>query len=283
MANTSKKPAPASTSKSGSGGAKKKPASSAAASKALKGAGATSSKGKRPGNGRPRDSKVVAKKPMPWGLIAGAVVVVLFAAAAVGYAIVQVNDKQAEAAANDPTKITGVKNYEYPAAQHSTDNQTYKQTPPVGGVHNPEWADCTGTVYSVQIKNENAVHSLEHGAIWITYDPALDAASVAKLATLVDGQEFMLMSPFPDQGAKISLQSWGHQLKVSSPDDPRIKKFIAGFRHNETYTPEFGATCDNPTFKQTPKTPADSGTPAGTTDAPVGSSASATPAPATQA
>ena len=71
-------------------------------------------------------------------------------------------------------QIAGVKTYDYPAGQqHVTTAVDYTESPPVGGPHAPppDWADCTGTVYTVDIRHENAVHSLEHGAVWITYNP----------------------------------------------------------------------------------------------------------------
>ncbi len=211
-----------------------------------------------------RNSSVVSKSGRPWALIGATLAVVVFAAFAVFYAVKATNDKKADDAANDPTKISGLHTFDYSSAQgsHSNDPVSYKEAPPVGGTHNPEWADCTGTVYSVQIKNENAVHSLEHGAVWITYDPAaVDADVVAQLEKLTSGKDFTLLSPYPNQGAPISLQSWGHQLKVDSPADRRVKKFIDGFRLNPTFTPELGATCQNPAFKTSPKLPSDAGTP----------------------
>ena len=71
---------------------------------------------------------------------------------------------------------------DYAAGQdHVTTDVDYSETPPVGGPHDGNWADCTGTVYDVDIRHENAVHSLEHGAVWITYDPALPDGEVELL------------------------------------------------------------------------------------------------------
>ncbi len=74
----------------------------------------------------------------------------------------------------------------------------YDATPPVGGNHSPYWADCTGTVYSAAIANENAVHMLEHGAIWITYNPkTLPASELTALKAYVAGVDRMALSPYP--------------------------------------------------------------------------------------
>ena len=48
----------------------------------------------------------------------------------------------------------------------------YRYSPPIGGRHDAVWATCTGVVYPRALRNENAVHALEHGAVWITYRPS---------------------------------------------------------------------------------------------------------------
>jgi hypothetical protein len=37
--------------------------------------------------------------------------------------------------------------------------------------------------------------------------------------------------------------------------DPRIRQFVDALRYNHDATPEFGADCSQPTFKQHPSTP----------------------------
>jgi hypothetical protein len=118
----------------------------------------------------------------------------------------------------------------------------------MGGRHNPVWADCTGTVYTRPLANENAVHSLEHGAVWVTYRPGLAASGVAALAALVRGHDYTLMSPYPGLDTAVSVQSWGYQLRTEDPADPRITRFISTYRQNPSTTPEPGASCINPNF-----------------------------------
>lgn len=127
------------------------------------------------------------------------------------------------------------------SANHVTGPVTYPNTPPIGGDHNARWQNCMGDVYDGRIANENAVHSLEHGAVWITYEPGLPAAQVDVLASKVRGVPYMLMSQYPDQGAKISLQAWGWQLRVDDANDPRIDEFIRNLRINASQEP--GAPC----------------------------------------
>jgi uncharacterized protein DUF3105 len=126
---------------------------------------------------------------------------------------------------------------------HTEGSVSYDVLPPVGGDHNPIWLDCEGTVYEQPVPNENAVHSLEHGAVWITYRPDLPADEVAALAERVAADTKMFMSPFPELDAPISLQAWGYQLKVDDAGDDRIDEFIRVLRVNAS--PEGpNARCD---------------------------------------
>jgi hypothetical protein len=214
------------------------------------GRGATAVKG-----GRTRPAANVVAPQRPWGLIAAALAVVVFAAAVITYAVVQVNRSKVDQV-ESIDEINGVQTFDYPAGQeHVTTPVDYAESPPVGGPHAPppDWADCTGTVYDVDIRHENAVHSLEHGAVWITYDPdALSDADIATLAELVEGEAGRMMSPYEGLDSPISIQSWGHQLKVDSADDIRLEQFADLLTLNSEFTPEPGASCENPTFAANP-------------------------------
>ncbi|MGK5114346.1 MULTISPECIES: DUF3105 domain-containing protein [unclassified Geodermatophilus] len=222
------------------------------------------------GRTRPPVTNVVSQQ-RPWGLIAGAVAVVVFAAAVITYAVVQVNQAE-EGRIDSVDEIAGVATFEYAAGQeHVTTPVQYEQSPPVGGPHDGEWADCTGTVYDVDIRHENAVHSLEHGAVWITYDPdALSEDEIATLAELADESGRML-SPYAGQDSPVSIQSWNHQLKVDSVEDVRLTQFADFLTYNQEFFPEPGASCENPQFISAPLTVDDvsRGSASMTTDAPT--------------
>lgn len=225
--------------------------------------GATRSGGRGTG-GRTRPPTQVVAQQRPWGLIAAAIAVVLFAGAVITYAVVEV--QQADASRVDSIdEIPGAQSYEYEAGQHVTTSVDYEQSPPVGGPHDPVWADCTGTVYDVDIRHENAVHSLEHGAVWITYDPdQVSDADVATLAELVEGESGRMLSPYVGQDSPVSVQSWGDQLKVDSADDERIRQFADLMTYAPGEFPEPGATCENPQFIADPALAGDAGASAGT-------------------
>ena len=137
----------------------------------------------------------------------------------------------------------GVVTFDGLSRDHTTDDVDYPQTPPVGGDHDAAWLDCNGVVYSEQVRDENAVHSMEHGAVWVTYDPALAQDQVDELVSKVEGEPYSLMSPYPGQPSPIMATAWGVQLSVDAADDPALDDFLTTYRQGEQ-TPEPGAPCD---------------------------------------
>ena len=125
-----------------------------------------------------------------------------------------------------------------------TERIRYEQSPPFGGSHDAAWADCSGTVYDTAVRNENMVHSLEHGAVWIAYHPGrISGEALESLVDRVEGRPYTMLSPYPGLDPPISLQSWGHQLIVEEAEDPRIDQFLRALRVNPNTHPEPGAAC----------------------------------------
>jgi hypothetical protein len=116
----------------------------------------------------------------------------------------------------------------------------YPQRPPIGGDHNARWQNCG--VYRDPIGEENAVHSLEHGAVWVTYRPDLAESEIATLEALADGQTHVLVTPYPDLKRPVVLTAWGAQQGFDSADEPGIADFIRDFQQGPQ-TPELGAPC----------------------------------------
>jgi len=137
-------------------------------------------------------------------------------------------------------QIEGVTEYTALSRDHVSETVSYDQTPPVGGAHNPVWQNCG--VYTETIANENGVHSLEHGAVWITYRPDLPDLEVRTLQALTRQSGFRLLSPYPDLPSPIVISAWGYQLQVEQADDPRIKNFIEQYELSPQ-GPEPGAPC----------------------------------------
>ncbi len=238
--------------KPASGGPKKnQPGKTAAGSTAMGSATPGKTPGRTPPN-RTQSKKIVNQRQTPWGLIIATVLIVVLAVGVIGYAVSQ-NKKKSDA--KNPDKISGIVHKTFSSGEHKTGVISYAESPPMGGPHSPIWADCDGTVYPAQIANENAVHDLEHGAVWITYKPGLAADQVDTLAKLVANHPYTIMTPYAGLKTNISLQAWGYQLFVDSASDSRIERFITALRQSQSNTPELGASCSNPTFKTTPSTP----------------------------
>lgn len=136
--------------------------------------------------------------------------------------------------------IVGVQTYANLDRSHTEAPVVYEQTPPVGGAHAAAWQNCG--VYTAPVPNENAVHSLEHGAVWITYQPELAADELASLQALTRSSGFRLLSPYPGLDSPIVASAWGYQLKLDRAGDPRLGDFIEKYEQNPL-GPEPGAAC----------------------------------------
>jgi hypothetical protein len=122
------------------------------------------------------------------------------------------------------------------------DNVVYANTdlPPAGGIHANIWQNCG--IYSNPIESRYAVHSLEHGAVWIAYQPDLPESQIEELERFARGDGFTLLAPFPGLRSPVVVTSWSYQLEVDDAGDDRIGLFIERNK-NGTRTPEPGATC----------------------------------------
>jgi hypothetical protein len=167
-----------------------------------------------------------------------AIAVALIATVAVMVVREQRRDAALAAAADKP--IDGVQDFPNLTRLHTTEPVDYPQDPPVGGNHAPVWTNC-GT-YDESIEPAQAVHSLEHGAVWITYQPSLPAAQVETLFSLTESNDYALLSPYEGQGSPLVLTAWGKQLALDSADDPRLEVFLRAYLKGPQ-TPEPGAPC----------------------------------------
>ncbi len=139
---------------------------------------------------------------------------------------------------NRSAKVEGVQTFTN-VAGHSTAPITYDQTPPAGGQHNPVWLNCG--VYTKPVPNENAVHSLEHGAIWVTYDPSLSTTELNALKSKLP-PTYVVLSPYENLPSRIVLSGWNVQLQIESPTDKRLATFFTKYWKSGT-SPEPGAAC----------------------------------------
>ncbi|HEX4686994.1 MAG TPA: DUF3105 domain-containing protein [Nocardioides sp.] len=144
---------------------------------------------------------------------------------------------------NDIPALQAVKTYDYVGGDHTDKPVQYTETPPAGGPHDPVWDDCGA--YPAPPRNENAVHDLEHGTVWITYRPGLDAADVQslqnKLESLKSGK--WMLSPYPGLPAPVVVTVWNAQLDLTGPDDSRLPTFLSFYGDGHTAPEAAFATC----------------------------------------
>lgn len=163
---------------------------------------------------------------------------IVAAVAIVSIVVVSIVVTSRPAPSGPSSGIRGLKTYSN-TAEHVQGPVTYDQTPPAGGPHNPTWLNCG--IYTEPVPNENAVHDLEHGAVWVTYDPSLPAADVEKLRDLMPST-YTVLSPYPGLPATIVLSAWNAQVTVSSVTDARIARFFEKYWKSAN-APEPGAPC----------------------------------------
>lgn len=105
----------------------------------------------------------------------------------------------------------------------------YNSNPPSSGPHYVQ--PVRGGFYSEAIPDEAVVHNLEHGDIWITYNPAIDDASKAILEKFAG--RYVVVSPRTENEGDVSLVAWGRvdtfSLENGVLDEERIKNFISRY------------------------------------------------------
>jgi hypothetical protein len=114
----------------------------------------------------------------------------------------------------------------------------WQLSPPAGGEHSPQWLACG--VYERAVDDGLAVHALEHGAVWITYTPGLDADDVADLARKLPAEG--ILSPYDGLPGPVVATVWGRQLVLAGPDDEGLDAFLEQYADGHT-APEPAASC----------------------------------------
>lgn len=172
-------------------------------------------------------------------IVIGSVAVV----AVIGLVITLVVSSGARSISSDGAStgaIKGLQTYDNLTQTHVDGTVDYAQTPPVGGDHAAAWLNCG--IYDQPVPTENAVHDLEHGAVWVTYNP--DEVTGDDLTALRNSvpNTYITMSPWPDLQAPVVASAWGAQVELTGVDDKRLGRFIRQYRQSPD-APERGALC----------------------------------------
>lgn len=196
----------------------------------------------RRGGSSRRSAPVKVQQPKPWGVIAGSAALGVALVALLVYAVMNQGGGVSELVRDPDNAIEGVAvtDGEELGNDHVEGAVQYDSMPPPGGDHNGVPQTCD--VYTEAIAPEHAVHSIEHGAVWVTYDDSVSEDDISTLTDQVEGDPYRLMSPLPEQENPIVLTAWGRTLEVDRADDERVSQFLRAYT-NGPQTPERGAAC----------------------------------------
>ncbi len=109
--------------------------------------------------------------------------------------------------------------------------------PPAGG---PHFSTPLRTgFYDDPVPDGNAVHALEHGIVWLSYNPELvDEAGVDALRDIFgDFRRDLIVSPRPDNSDAVAIVSWGRIMRLDGVDVEQLSDFI---NNNRNRSPEPG-------------------------------------------
>lgn len=178
------------------------------------------------------------RSKLVWWIVGGtaAVAVIGLIAASVAFA-----PRPVTYGALDSTgaEIEGVETFTN-VTTHVEGTVEYEQDPPAGGAHNAVWLNCG--IYSEPQANENAVHSMEHGAVWVTYDPEVVTGSDLDALKRQIPRTYALLTPYPDLPTPVVMSAWNAQLQLDSVEDERITEFMDEYWRNQN-VPEPNAIC----------------------------------------
>jgi hypothetical protein len=138
--------------------------------------------------------------------------------------------------------IEGVQAIRVGERDHTEADVDYGLTPPAGGAHDFVWANCG--FYEEPLRDENIVHDLEHGAVWLAYSPDLDDFERKLIQAKARANPKVIATPYPDlaPGEAVVATAWARQLRLDTVDDGLLVEFIARYLDG-SQAPEAGVTC----------------------------------------
>lgn len=187
-----------------------------------------------------REKQRAADRRRAWLIYGTGAVLVASIAAAVAFVVVGEVRTREETKAAAARPVEGERDFPDQSRNHTREPVSYPRSPATGGDHAPVWTNCG--IYTTPVEQTRAVHSLEHGAVWLSYRPDLPKDQLDELTSLVGSQDYILLSPVADQASAVAVTAWGKQLAVDSASDQRLPAFIQKYQQGPQ-TPEPGAVC----------------------------------------
>lgn len=126
-----------------------------------------------------------------------------------------------------------------------TPGSGYNSNPPTSGNH---WGSpAKAGIYDKQLPDEQLIHNLEHGYVWISYRPGNNNAEASagagqstgvsedvinELKKIVEADNWkVILEPREKNDKVIALAAWGRLLNLDNPDYDKVKDFIKTYRN----------------------------------------------------
>jgi len=106
----------------------------------------------------------------------------------------------------------------------------YNSNPPSSG---PHWASpAKNGFYDTSLSDEQLIHNLEHGHVWIAYKSDVSDEVKNKLKEISQKEDWkVVVTPREANDAKIALVAWGRVLNMDQPDYGKVEDFIKTYRN----------------------------------------------------
>jgi len=110
------------------------------------------------------------------------------------------------------------------------EHDAYNSNPPTSGWHTGE--SVPWGFYGQEYPDEQLIHNLEHGGIWITYKDIDDHSLEQIKAFAEEHSGSVVVTPRPQNDSQIVVASWGRLLKMDTLDMPLIEEFYKQYKNN---------------------------------------------------
>jgi hypothetical protein len=141
-----------------------------------------------------------------------------------------------------PPELEAVEIFPDMGGQHIADGEpapAYNSDPPTSGPHSATPAPCG--IYRSPVPDVSSLHSMEHGAIVVQYDPGLSQTEIEELEEIgrsIGGE--IIVAPRPGNPAAVALTAWTKLLLLNQVDSDVISGFEREFGNR---SPEPAAQC----------------------------------------
>jgi hypothetical protein len=139
------------------------------------------------------------------------------------YGLVVASIRSTNDDANRPGQAVPIQGREHIAVGAS--HAAYNSNPPTSGPHYEQ--DASWGVYQTELPDEQLIHNLEHGGIWISYN-GIDDKTKTDLEKIAQSDPKIIVEPRSQDDAPIVLASWGRLQKLQVYDEKTILDFIKG-------------------------------------------------------